>query len=212
MSWWVAGPVADLGGLARACAPCACADDRSFVQIRDIGSGNFGVAKLCRARDSGELVAVKFIERGEKVRTPGKQLATAATLQRRGDAAAVAAHSLPPVYVPASLKHLWRFAALSQIDKNVEREIINHRMLSGHPNIVRFREVRRGGCHSRPFASLGQGAQRLGSMPYTLAGSPTGLPGSVLLRFYGCRRRRRRPCSSGHPAGLLSARSAATHH
>ena len=37
------------------------------VQIRDIGSGNFGVAKLCRAKDSGELVAVKFIERGEKV-------------------------------------------------------------------------------------------------------------------------------------------------
>jgi hypothetical protein len=37
------------------------------VQIRDIGSGNFGVAKLCRAKDTGELVAVKFIERGEKV-------------------------------------------------------------------------------------------------------------------------------------------------
>ena len=35
-------------------------------QIRDIGSGNFGVAKLCRAKDTGELVAVKFIERGEK--------------------------------------------------------------------------------------------------------------------------------------------------
>ncbi|EFN59208.1 hypothetical protein CHLNCDRAFT_138144 [Chlorella variabilis] len=64
-----------------------------YELIRDIGSGNFGVAKLCRAKDSGELVAVKFIERGEK------------------------------------------------IDKNVEREIINHRMLSGHPNIVRFREV-----------------------------------------------------------------------
>lgn len=64
-----------------------------YELIRDIGSGNFGVAKLCRAKDTGELVAVKFIERGEK------------------------------------------------IDKNVEREIINHRMLSGHPNIVRFREV-----------------------------------------------------------------------
>ena len=38
------------------------------VQIRDIGSGNFGVAKLMRDRKSGELVAVKFIERGEKVR------------------------------------------------------------------------------------------------------------------------------------------------
>jgi serine/threonine-protein kinase SRK2 len=28
-----------------------------------------------------------------------------------------------------------------QIDKNVEREIVNHRQLSGHPNIVSFHEV-----------------------------------------------------------------------
>ena len=28
-----------------------------------------------------------------------------------------------------------------QVDKNVEREIVNHRMLN-HPNIVGFREVR----------------------------------------------------------------------
>lgn len=49
-----------------------------------------------------------------------------------------------------------------QIDKNVEREIINHRMLSGHPNIVCFREVRRQGrsagartpacCNTRAFS------------------------------------------------------------
>ena len=37
-------------------------------QIRDIGSGNFGVAKLMRDNTTNELVAVKFIERGEKVR------------------------------------------------------------------------------------------------------------------------------------------------
>ncbi|KFM27066.1 Serine/threonine-protein kinase SRK2A [Auxenochlorella protothecoides] len=61
--------------------------------IKDIGSGNFGVAKLMRERSTGELIAIKFIERGEK------------------------------------------------IDRNVEREIINHRELSGHPNIIRFREV-----------------------------------------------------------------------
>lgn len=30
---------------------------------------------------------------------------------------------------------------LLQIDKNVEREIVNHRQLSGHPNIVRFFDV-----------------------------------------------------------------------
>lgn len=63
-----------------------------FEFVKDIGSGNFGVAKLCRDRSTGELVAIKYIPRGEK------------------------------------------------IDKNVEREIINHRGLL-HPNIIRFREV-----------------------------------------------------------------------
>lgn len=35
--------------------------------VRDIGSGNFGVAKLVRDKRTGELYAVKFIERGNKV-------------------------------------------------------------------------------------------------------------------------------------------------
>ncbi|KAI4317291.1 hypothetical protein L6164_025172 [Bauhinia variegata] len=35
--------------------------------IKDIGSGNFGVAKLVREKGSGELYAVKFIERGQKI-------------------------------------------------------------------------------------------------------------------------------------------------
>ena len=35
--------------------------------LRDIGSGNFGVAKLVRDKWSGELYAVKYIERGPKV-------------------------------------------------------------------------------------------------------------------------------------------------
>jgi serine/threonine-protein kinase SRK2 len=63
-----------------------------YELLKDIGSGNFGVAKLMRYRPTGELVAVKFIERGDK------------------------------------------------IDKNVEREIVNHRTLL-HPNIIKFREV-----------------------------------------------------------------------
>ncbi|XP_009799008.1 serine/threonine-protein kinase SAPK10-like [Nicotiana sylvestris] len=60
--------------------------------VDDIGSGNFGVARLMRDKLTKELVAVKYIERGDK------------------------------------------------IDKNIQREIINHRSLR-HPNIVRFREV-----------------------------------------------------------------------
>lgn len=60
--------------------------------VRDLGSGNFGVARLMRDRVSNEYVAVKFIERGDR------------------------------------------------IDRNVEREIVNHRMLT-HPNIIGFKEV-----------------------------------------------------------------------
>ena len=37
------------------------------LQVRDIGSGNFGIARLMRDRATGELIAVKYIERGEKV-------------------------------------------------------------------------------------------------------------------------------------------------
>ena len=37
------------------------------LQVRDIGSGNFGIARLMRDRVTGELIAVKYIERGEKV-------------------------------------------------------------------------------------------------------------------------------------------------
>ncbi len=40
------------------------------LQLKDIGSGNFGVAKLMRYKPTGELVAVKFIERGDKVPPP----------------------------------------------------------------------------------------------------------------------------------------------
>eukprot|EP00873_Tetraselmis_striata_P024682 jgi/Tetstr1/444946/TSEL_032764.t1 len=63
-----------------------------YDMVKDIGSGNFGVAKLMKHKTTGEMVAVKFIERGSKV------------------------------------------------DKNVEREILNHRSLY-HPNIIRFKEV-----------------------------------------------------------------------
>jgi serine/threonine-protein kinase SRK2 len=38
-----------------------------YEVIKDIGSGNFGVAKLVRDLRTKELFAVKFIERGMKV-------------------------------------------------------------------------------------------------------------------------------------------------
>lgn len=42
-------------------------DSDKYDFVRDIGSGNFGVARLMRDKLTKELVAVKYIERGEKV-------------------------------------------------------------------------------------------------------------------------------------------------
>nr|AEF00939.1 serine/threonine-protein kinase [Oryza sativa Japonica Group] len=42
-------------------------DGDRYELVRDIGSGNFGVARLMRSRADGQLVAVKYIERGDKI-------------------------------------------------------------------------------------------------------------------------------------------------
>jgi hypothetical protein len=39
--------------------------------VKDIGSGNFGVAKLMRHKETKELVAMKYIERGHRVFVSG---------------------------------------------------------------------------------------------------------------------------------------------
>ncbi|KAM7520520.1 hypothetical protein LguiB_019482 [Lonicera macranthoides] len=41
-------------------------DSDRYDFVRDIGSGNFGVARLMRDKQTKELVAVKYIERGDK--------------------------------------------------------------------------------------------------------------------------------------------------
>lgn len=42
-------------------------DSDRYDLVKDIGSGNFGVARLMRDKQTKELVAVKYIERGDKV-------------------------------------------------------------------------------------------------------------------------------------------------
>lgn len=42
-------------------------DSDRYDFVRDIGSGNFGVARLMTDKHTKELVAVKYIERGDKV-------------------------------------------------------------------------------------------------------------------------------------------------
>ncbi|GJY47375.1 serine/threonine-protein kinase SRK2E [Tanacetum coccineum] len=42
-------------------------DSDRYDLVKDIGAGNFGVARLMRDKQTKELVAVKYIERGEKI-------------------------------------------------------------------------------------------------------------------------------------------------
>ncbi|PWA36854.1 protein kinase superfamily protein [Artemisia annua] len=42
-------------------------DSDRYELVRDIGSGNFGIARLMRDKQTNELVAVKYIERGDKI-------------------------------------------------------------------------------------------------------------------------------------------------
>ncbi|PAN21599.1 hypothetical protein PAHAL_3G479200 [Panicum hallii] len=65
------GTAAVAGGAAQAPAPAVplpiMHDGDRYEHVRDIGSGNFGVARLMRCRATGALVAVKYIERGQKI-------------------------------------------------------------------------------------------------------------------------------------------------
>ncbi|PKA46946.1 Serine/threonine-protein kinase SAPK10 [Apostasia shenzhenica] len=42
-------------------------DSDRYELVKDIGAGNFGIARLMRDKQTKELVAVKYIERGEKI-------------------------------------------------------------------------------------------------------------------------------------------------
>lgn len=42
-------------------------DSDRYDLVKDIGSGNFGIARLMRDKQTKGLVAVKYIERGDKV-------------------------------------------------------------------------------------------------------------------------------------------------
>ncbi|CAO2815154.1 unnamed protein product [Amaranthus hypochondriacus] len=57
---------AGAGGGVNSDMPIMHNSDR-YELVKDIGSGNFGVARLMRDKTTNELVAVKYIERGEKI-------------------------------------------------------------------------------------------------------------------------------------------------
>lgn len=104
-----------------------------------------------RDKATGELVAVKFIERGDKVRGEegrGVWGERERERRRRGDRGPLATTSKEKKEKTKktqklshpNLLHLYPSPPPQQIDRNVERELVNHRSLL-HPNIVRFKEV-----------------------------------------------------------------------
>ena len=53
-------------------APIATCSIPVRAQIRDLNSGTFGFVELALDKTTGQQVAIKFIERGDKVRTLDK--------------------------------------------------------------------------------------------------------------------------------------------
>jgi len=103
------------------------------MQLKDLNSGTFGFVQLALDKTTGRQVAIKFIERGDKVQYPSILYLTF--------------DSTNPVFLTLSalktFPHLPnRFLPpfLMQVTKYVEREILNHRQLV-HPHIVQFKEV-----------------------------------------------------------------------
>ncbi|KAJ0672557.1 putative protein kinase CAMK-OST1L family [Helianthus annuus] len=41
--------------------------EEKYEPLKELGSGNFGVARLVRVKKTKELLAVKYIERGSKI-------------------------------------------------------------------------------------------------------------------------------------------------
>lgn len=117
-----------------------------YELMKDIGSGNFGVARLMRNKNTKELVAMKYIERGHKVFPfflfyfffkflikPILLLACMYLLMNESFDFWFLILSYVFVYLIFGI-------TVFQIDANVAREIINHKQLR-HPNIIRFKEV-----------------------------------------------------------------------
>ena len=52
---------------------CVTCPSFPVKQIKDLNSGTFGFVQLCRNKNTREQVAIKFIERGDKVGSLGGQ-------------------------------------------------------------------------------------------------------------------------------------------
>ena len=55
------------GGASTRPEPLSDQPHSKYEKIRDLNSGTFGFVQLCKDKTTNELVAIKFIERGDKV-------------------------------------------------------------------------------------------------------------------------------------------------
>ncbi|PPR84061.1 hypothetical protein GOBAR_AA36654 [Gossypium barbadense] len=113
--------------------------EERYEPVKELGSGNFGVARLVKDKKTKKLVAVKYIERGKKIRL--RQVLSFWPFSESCFDFSMSGDCESEVIVEK--KDVWLFINNNNvlpIDENVQREIINHRSLR-HPNIIRFKEV-----------------------------------------------------------------------
>lgn len=158
------------GGVQSASNPDPLRETTRYVKVADLSHGSFGFVQLARNTETQELVAIKFIERGDRVnrcvllrcacrdtglrRVPPRSFVgrTAAVTGTAGIPAqssgccyvawrCMAAHTYPPSRVPTPLlSRCLPATAAAVTNRYVEAEILNHRMLR-HPHVIEFREV-----------------------------------------------------------------------
>jgi hypothetical protein len=126
-----------------------------YVKIADLSSGSFGFVQLARNTETNELVAIKFIERGDRcgrgqgglmrgVGAFGLAAAAAGERQRRRR---LALRSVSPPHPqptqptpPTDPPNRPPAPGQPRVNRYVEAEILNHRSLR-HPHVIEFKEV-----------------------------------------------------------------------
>ena len=98
-------------------------------------SGAFGMAYLERDLATGENVAIKYIPRGPATVRRDRQLRARGS---RGGSQTLGEGGMRHALTRADAR--WAFAP-RQINRNVQRETVTHRLLR-HPNIIAFKKAR----------------------------------------------------------------------
>ncbi|GFY89356.1 protein kinase superfamily protein [Actinidia rufa] len=148
-----------------------------YELVKDIGSGNFGVARLMRNKETKELVAMKYIERGRKIdENVAREIINHRSLRHpniiRFKEASIPYLLLPVVLTPTHLAIVMEYAAGGELFERIcsagrfsedEARYFFQQLISG----VNY-------CHS--MSSL------LHSIPKSTVGTPAYIAPEVLSR------------------------------